>query len=123
MEKLISFKEKLVTFCKDNLVIVTNVAFGTVVLIIILAAALGLQYAIVPVCFLVIIEALLAGFLHRAELWIHGVLILAQIIAGIVLGKTGLVVLCLVVYVAATVVLQLKIYSPTEEADEQYGAE
>lgn len=123
MEKLISFKEKLVTFfkedvaafCKDNLVIVTNVAFGIVVLVMILAATLGLRYAIVPVCFLVIIEALLAGLLHRAELWIHGVLILAEIIAGIIVGKTGLVILCLVVYVAATLVLQLKIYDKVYE--------
>ncbi len=121
MEKLVSLKEKLTAFCKENLIMVTNVAFGIVVLVMILAATLGLRYAIVPVCFLVIIEALLAGLLHRAELWIHGVLILAEIIAGIIVGKTGLVILCLVVYVAATLVLQLKIYDKVYEHNKKQG--
>jgi hypothetical protein len=56
-------------------------------------------------CLLVIIEAALAGTLHHTELWVHGALILLELIVGIVAGKLLLVVICVLVYAAALAML------------------
>ena len=53
--------------------------------------------------------------LHHAELWLHGVLVLAEVIVGFAIGKAVLIILCAVVYVAATVFLQM--LDKREEAD------
>ena len=66
-----------------------------------------LHVPVVAMCMLVILETVLAVFLHHAELWLHGVVILAEVIAGILCSKILLVVLCAVVYVAATACLQV----------------
>lgn len=45
--------------------------------------------------------------LHHAELWVHGLLILAELCAGVAGKKTVLIILCAVVYIAATFALQM----------------
>ena len=62
---------------------------------------------VVPMCLLVIIEAVIAVMLHHAELWVHGLLILAELCAGVAGKKTVLIILCAVVYIAATFALQM----------------
>ena len=57
----------------------------------------------------------IAVMLHHAELWLHGVLVLAEVIVGIAIGKAVLIILCAVVYAAATVFLQM--LDKREEAD------
>lgn len=81
--------------------------FCVIALAVILLCTLALDAPVVAVCSIVIIEALLAVILHQVELWIHGILVIAELIAGIVLGKTLLIIFCIVIYIAATFVLQL----------------
>ncbi len=83
------------------------VVFVVVVLAVVIGSIAGLRQPAVAVCVLVVIEALIAALLHRAELWIHGVLILAEIIVGILFNHIVLVILCLCVYVAATAVMMV----------------
>ena len=66
-----------------------------------------LNVPVVPMCLLVIIEAVIAVMLHHAELWVHGLLILAELCAGVAGKKTVLIILCAVVYIAATFALQM----------------
>lgn len=92
---------------KKNKTIVSIAIFVVVAAISIVVMTVVLKQPIVPVCVLVLIEAAIAVMLHNAELWIHGVLLLAEIIAGVALGRIVLVLLCILVYIAATFTLKL----------------
>lgn len=102
-------------FQKNKKQIVLGV-FCAAVLAVILISTLALKVPVVPVCLIVVIEAALAVALHQAELWIHGILIIAELIAGIVLGRIPLMILCIAIYIAATFVLQL-IYGGEEKVN------
>ena len=92
---------------KKNKTIVSIAIFVVVAAISIVVMTVVLKQPVVPVCVLVMIEAAIAVMLHNAELWIHGVLLLAEIIAGVALGRIVLVLLCILVYIAATFTLKL----------------
>ena len=83
---------------KKNKTIVSIAIFVVVAAISIVVMTVVLKQPVVPVCVLVLIEAAIAVMLHNAELWIHGVLLLAEIIAGVALGRIGLVLLCILVF-------------------------
>lgn len=92
---------------KKNKTIVSIAIFVVVAAISIVVMTVVLKQPVVPVCVLVLIEVAIAVMLHNAELWIHGVLLLAEIIAGVALGRIVLVLLCILVYIAATFTLKL----------------
>ena len=92
---------------KKNKTIVSIAIFVVVVAISIVVMTVVLKQPVVPVCVLVLIEATIAVMLHNAELWMHGVLLLAEIIAGVALGRIVLFLLCILVYIAATFTLKL----------------
>ena len=91
----------------DKKMVMTIAAFAVIVAARVLIGVCVLHVPVVAMCMLVILETALAVFLHYAELWLHGVVILAEVIAGILCSKILLVVLCAVVYVAATACLQV----------------
>ena len=91
----------------DKKMVMTIAAFAVIVAAMVLIGICVLHVPVVAMCMLVILETALAVFLHHAELWLHGVVILAEVIAGILCSKILLVVLCAVVYVAATACLQV----------------
>ena len=91
----------------DKKMVMTIAAFAVIVAAMVLIGVCVLHVPVVAMCMLVILETALAVFLHHAELWLHGVVILAEVIAGILCSKILLVVLCAVVYVAATACLQV----------------
>ncbi len=71
---------------------------------IILVSFLVLNMPIVSVCIIVILETLLAALLGPIPIWVHGLIIIAQIVAGIVAGKLIFMILMVVIYIAAIVV-------------------
>lgn len=91
----------------DKKMVMTIAVFAVIVAAMVLIGVCVLHVPVVAMCLLVILETALAVFLHHAELWLHGVVILAEVIAGILCSKILLVVLCAVVYVAATACLQV----------------
>lgn len=90
---------------RDN-AIIALLGFCITSLVVISVNVAVMHLSVVPVCLLMIIEAGIAVMLHRAELWMHGVLVIAEIIAGAIMGKLMLVVLCIAIYVAATVAIK-----------------
>lgn len=113
-EKLVNIKDKVVEFAKKVWEIikthslVTSVAgFSLISLILILVAMIALQEFVVSVCVLIIIEAAMAALLHQAEIWKHGILLALQVVAGVIIGRIPLIVICVIAYVAATLALQL----------------
>ena len=90
---------------RDNALIALLV-FCIVAVSAILINIMVMELSVVSVCLLLIIEVGIAVLLHHAELWIHGVLLLAEVIAGIVMGKVVPVLLFAAVYVMATIALK-----------------
>lgn len=95
------------TELKGNKLLYVLISFVAVAAIVIVIGICALHVPVVPMCVLVMIEAGIAVMLHKAELWLHGVLVLAEIIVGVLAGKTVLILLCALVYAAATAVLQM----------------
>ena len=131
-EKLVDMKDKGIKLAKkawewikENRLVVATVAFSVVALILILVAMYVLQEFVVSICILFIIEAAMAALLHQAEIWKHGVLLGLQLVAGIVIGRIALVIICMLAYVAATFALQLmgKKNEETELSSENAGAD
>ena len=112
-EKLMEYKDKAIELAKKvwelmktNRLITSVAGFSVVSLILILIAMLGLKEFVVSVCILIIIEAGMAALLHQAEIWKHGILLGLQLVAGIIIGRVALVIICVIAYVAATFALQ-----------------
>ncbi len=112
-EKLMEVKDKVVElakkaweFMKSNRMVTAGVGFAVISLIIILIAIFALQEFVVSICVLIILEAGMAALLHQAEIWKHGILLGLQFLAGLIIGRILLVIICIVAYVAATFALQ-----------------
>ena len=106
-DKIVEFAKKVWTLMKTNSLVTSVGIFAVVSLILILVAMIALQEFVVSVCVLIIIEAAMAALLHQAEIWKHGILLGLQIVAGIIIGRIALIVICVIAYVAATFALQL----------------
>lgn len=104
--KKIDVLKKLVSLARRYRLILSLVFFCVIALALILVATLGWQEFVVPVCILMIIEAAMAVLLHKTELWIHGILLAAHIIVGVVIDRIPMIILCVIAYVAATITLQ-----------------
>ena len=105
-DKVVDFGKKVYTYFKTNMMTTAVLGYAIVSLILILVAMLALNEFVVSVCVLIILEAGMAAFLHKVELWKHGVMLVAQIVAGIIISRVPLVIICVIAYVAATVALQ-----------------
>ena len=64
---------------KKTFQVPTLLAFAAIVAIMVIVGVRVLSVPVVPMCLLVIIEAVIAVMLHHAELWVHGLLILAEL--------------------------------------------
>lgn len=104
--KVEELAKKVLEMMKTNRMMTAVVGFSVISLILILVAILALQEFVVSVCVLFIIEAAMAALLHRAEIWKHGILLGLQFLAGLIIARIPLVIICILVYVAATFALQ-----------------
>ena len=105
--------EKIKDLCEGNKMAPAVGIFSVVSLALILVAMLALKEFVVSVCALIILEAGMAALLHKVELWKHGVLLAAQFVAGLIIGRIPLVIICMIAYVAATVALQFMVKGET----------
>ena len=71
-----------------------------------LVSILALKIPVVPVCLIIVLEAGIAVCLHDVPIWLHGLVVLVQILAGAICGKLVFMVLCALVYVVG--ILSLK---------------
>jgi hypothetical protein len=94
-------------FFKKNITMDILVVFAIFVLALILVGALGLKEPVVPVCLALILEVGIAVMLHNAEVWVHGAAVVVQLVAGVLIARTGMMILCIVLYVLAIAALQL----------------
>jgi hypothetical protein len=94
-------------FFKENRQLDVAIIFAAAVLVLILVGTLALGEPVVPVCIALMIEAGIAILLHNMELWIHGAALVIQLVAGVLIGRTGLMVLCIILYAFTIAALQM----------------
>lgn len=84
------------------------ILFGVIVaaLLVILVSIMGLKVPVVPVCVIVLIEAALSVCLHDVPIWLHGLVVIAQIVAGILCGRLIFIALCALIYLVGILALK-----------------
>lgn len=98
---------QVVKMAKENKQLDILIVFGLVVLALILIATLALKLPVVPVCLAIVIEAGIAVMLHNVEIWVHGLAVVVQLVAGILIGRVGMMIICILLYVCAILALQM----------------
>lgn len=96
----------VLAFYEDNKQYLLLFAVIVIALVAILISILALKIPVVPVCLIVVLEAAMAVCLHDVPIWLHGLVVLVQIIAGAICGKLVFMVLAALVYVVG--ILSLK---------------
>lgn len=76
-------------------------------LLVILISILALKLPVVSICIMVLIAAGIAVCLQNEPIWLHGLVVLAEIVAGILCGKTVFMILLAALYVVGILVLKL----------------
>ncbi|MCI8390898.1 MAG: hypothetical protein HFI35_09510 [Roseburia sp.] len=84
------------------------VFFGVLVaaLLVILISIIGLDIPAVAVCVIAVIEIALAVCLHDVPIWLHGLVVIAQIAAGILCHNIVFIALCVVIYLLGILTLR-----------------
>ncbi len=82
--------------------------FVIFVAIAIIMSIVAFKIPVVATCFIVVLEAVLAICFNRIPLWIHGLIFIAQIVAGIIADHTFFMVLMAVIYLLATSFLYVR---------------
>ena len=67
-----------------------------------------LKIPVVAVCVILLLNVGIACCLHHEQVWLHGVLLIAELVAGILCKKIVFILLCIVIYVVAILVLKYK---------------
>lgn len=85
------------------------ILFGVIVvtLLVILTSILGLGMPPVPVCVIVLLEAGIVVCLHDVPIWLHALVVIAQMIAGFATGNMIFMLLCCVIYLVGILALRL----------------
>ena len=76
-------------------------------LIVILIGIMTWKLPVVGVCIFVLLEAILAVCLQDLPVWLHGAVLIAQLIIGLLFGNGMFILLCAVYYVISIVVLSI----------------
>lgn len=105
-EKKEKGKSKILEWIKKNKALDALILFAIFELAVILVGILAMKEPVVPVCLIVIGAAGIAALMHNVELWIHGGVVLVELISGILISRIPLMVLCIVVYIVTIVTLK-----------------
>ena len=92
-------------YIKENQKMLMLFGVILVALAVILIGILVLDLPVVPVCVVVLIEACLAVCLNEVPIWLHAIVIAAQIAVGVFCGNLIFLVLAAVLYLVAILVL------------------
>ena len=77
----------------------------TIVAMVLSASVISTPVLIVPAGIFVVLEVLLAVCLHRIPVWIHGLIVIGQIAAGMAFSYLPFMILMVIEYIAAILVL------------------
>lgn len=81
-------------------------AFAIAAIAVALISVLVLKISVVPVCVILILEAGIAACLNNEQIWLHGAVLLIEVIAGILAKQIVFIILAGAIYVAAIFALK-----------------
>ena len=94
-------------FSKENLPLITLILLGIFAVVAILVSTLAFKISVVVACIIVILEAALAACLNRIPIWVHGLVIIAQIVCGIMASQIPFMILMACIYIFAILFLYI----------------
>lgn len=85
------------------------VVFGMVIvaLAVILNGILAWKLPVISVCIFVLLEAGLAVCLRNLPVWLHGAVLIAQLIVGLIFGNGIFILMCALYYVVSILFLSV----------------
>lgn len=86
---------------REDLPLIAVCTFGVIAVIVILLGIMVCELPVVAVCTIVVIETAMAMCLHNLPIWVHALVIIAELIAGVLCGQMLFIVLAAVIYGAA----------------------
>lgn len=90
---------------KENLPLIALCTFGVIAVVIILLGIMLCKLPVIAVCTIVILETAIAMCLHNLPIWLHGLVIIAELIAGVLCGQMLFILFAAIVYIGAIVTL------------------
>lgn len=84
------------------------ILFGVIVvtLLVILTSILWLGMLPVPVCVIILLEAGIIVCLHDVPIWLHGLVVIGQMVAGFATDNLIFMLLCCVIYLVGIFALR-----------------
>lgn len=107
LKKKLREQRGMTAVIEDNKQYLALFAVIVTALLVILISILALKLPVVAICIMVLIEAGIAACLQNEPIWLHGLVVLAEVIAGIISGKIVFMILLAALYVIAILVLKL----------------
>lgn len=77
---------------------VAMILYCVAALFMVLISVFVYSQPVVPICCILLLETGIVALLNNCKLWIHGIFIVVQLIAGILMDKTAIVVLLTICY-------------------------
>lgn len=77
-------------------------------LVVILIGILVWKLPVVSVCILVLLEAGLAVCLQDLPIWLHGAVLIAQLVLGLLFGNGMFLMVCAIFYVISILILSIR---------------
>ena len=81
--------------------------YALAVIAVILLSVFVCKIPVVALCFIVVIETMLAACLHDLPVWLHVVVVAAQLVCGIIFDKALFMLIEAALYLAAIFVLKV----------------
>lgn len=90
---------------EDNIPRIAICSFAVITIIMILLGIMMCELPVVMVCSIVILETLIAVCLHNLPIWVHVMILAAEVTAGILCTQLVFIVLACIVYATAILAL------------------
>ena len=90
---------------EDNIPLIAICSFAVITIIMILLGIMMCELPVVMVCSIVILETLIAVCLHNLPIWVHVMILAAEVTAGILCTQLVCIVLACIVYATAILAL------------------
>ena len=83
--------------------------FGVIVaaLLVIIVGMLVCEVPVIWACLLILLEAVLAVCMQNVPIWLHGLVVIAQVVVGAVFGTVVYLVLCAIFYMVGILALDV----------------
>lgn len=96
------------TLVKENIQQLTLFGVIVVALVTILSGIMVWKLPVVSVCILVLMEAGIAVCLQNLPIWLHGLVVIAQVVMGAIFGKALFLFACAVFYIISILALDFR---------------